>query len=126
MGALMTLTHQFIVIGLLFLATMATGFWRGNAGQAAFPGIHKLLALTWVVYTVMVIYHAGRPVESRAAFFAAIAVLAVAMAALIATGSLLTMPQHVNAASRNAHRIAAAAAAIAGGVTVRLLLLHGR
>jgi hypothetical protein len=122
----MAVTHKFIVIGLWFLATLATGFWRGKAGQAAFPGIHKLVALTWVVYTAIVIYHAGRPVEWRAAFLAAIAVLAVAMAALIATGSLLTMPQHVNAATLNAHRVAAAAAAIAGGVTARLLLLRGR
>jgi hypothetical protein len=122
----MMVTQKFIVIGLWFLVTLATGFWRSKAGQAALPGIHKLVALTWVVYTAIVIYHAGRPVEWRAAFLAAIAVLAVAMAALIATGSLLTMPQHLNAATRNAHRMAAAAAAIAGGVTARLLLLHGR
>jgi hypothetical protein len=122
----MTVAHKFIVIGLLFLATLTAGFWRGNAGQAAFPGIHKLLALTWVVYTVIVIYHAGRPVEWRGALLAAIAVLAVAMAALIATGSLLTMPQHVNAGTLNAHRVATAVAAIAGGLTARLLLINVR
>jgi hypothetical protein len=126
MGALMTVTQKFIVIGLWFLVTLATGFWRSKAGQAAFPGIHKLVALTWVVYTAIVIYHAGRPVEWRAALLAAIAVLAVAMAALIASGSLLTMPQYVNAVTLNAHRMAATVAAIAGGVTARLLLLRGR
>ena len=120
----MTVTHKFIVIGLLFVATLTTGFWRGNAGQAAFPGIHKLLALTWVVYTGFVIYHAGRPVEWSAALIAAIAVLAVAMAALVATGSLLTVPQHVNAATLNAHRMATAVATIAGGVAARLLLIN--
>lgn len=122
----MTVTHKFIVIGLWFLATLTTGFWRSHTGQAALPGIHKLLALTWAVYTVIVIYHAGRPVEGRAAFFAAIAVLAVAMAALVATGSLLTMPQHVNAATLNTHRMATAVAAIAASVTARLLLLNVR
>jgi hypothetical protein len=81
-----TVTHKFIVIGLWFLATLATGFWRGHAGQAAFLGIHKLLALVWIVYTAIVIWHSGRPVEWR--------------------GALL--------------------AAIAGGVTAGLLLLHGR
>ena len=121
----MTVTHKFIVIGLLFLATLTTGFWRGHTGQAALPGIHKLLALTWVVYSCIVIYHAGRPVGWRAALIAAVAVLALSMAALIATGFLLTMPQHVNAATLNAHRMATALAAIAGGVAARLLLLHG-
>jgi hypothetical protein len=122
----MTVTHKLIVIGLWFLATLTTGFWRGHAGQAAFPGIHKILALTWIVYTAIVIYHAGRQLEWRAALLVAIAVLAAAMAALIATGSLLTMPQRVNAATLNAHRIAAAVAAIAGGVIARLLLMHGQ
>ena len=123
----MAVTHNLITIGLLFLATLATGFWRGNAGNAAFPGLlHKLLGLAWIIYTAIVLYHAGRPVESRAAFFSAIAVLLVSMAGLIATGSLLTMPQHVNAAWLNAHRAASAIAAIASGVTVRLLLVKGR
>jgi hypothetical protein len=122
----MTVTHKFIVIGLLFLATLATGFWRSKAGQAAFPGIHKLLALTWIVYTGLAIYHAGRRVEGRAALIAAIAVLALSMAALIVTGSLLTMPQHLNAATLNTHRMAAAVAAIAAGVTARLLLSNMR
>ena len=119
----MAVTHKLIAIGLLFLATVATGFWRGSAGNAALPGLlHKLLGLAWVIYTAIVLYHAARPVESRAAFFAALTVLVISMAALIATGSLLTMPQHENAAWLNAHRIASAIAAIAGGVAIRLLL----
>jgi hypothetical protein len=123
----MGLSRKLITIGVLFLATLATGFWRGNAGSPAFPGLlHKLLGLAWVIYTAIVVYHAGRPVESRAAFFSAIAVLALSMVALIATGSLLTMPQHENAAWLHAHRIASAIAAIAGGVTVRLLMLNGQ
>ena len=120
----MGLSRKLVVIGLLFLATLATGFWRGNSRSPAFPGLlHKLLGLAWVIYTAIVIYHAGRPVESRAAFFSAIAVLAVSMVALIATGSLLTLPQHESSAWLNVHRIASAIATIAGGVTVRLLLL---
>ncbi len=46
----MGLSRKLIVIGLLFLATLATGFWRGNSGSPAFPGLlHKLLGLAWVI-----------------------------------------------------------------------------
>jgi len=123
----MTLTRKLIVIGLLFLATLTTGFWRGNAESPAFPGLlHKLVGLGWLIYTVIVIYHAGRMVESRPAFFPVIAVLAVSMVALIATGSLLLMPQHECSAWLNVHRAASATAAVAGGVIVRLLILSGQ
>ncbi len=123
----MGISRKLITIAVLFLATVATGFWRGNSGSPTFPGLlHKLLGLAWVIFTAIVVYHAGRPVESRTAFFSAIAVLAVLMVALVATGSLLTMPQHEGSAGLNAHRIASAIAAIAGGVTVRLLMLSGQ
>ena len=118
----MGLSHKLIAIGLLFAATVATGFWRGNAETTALPSLlHKLLGLAWVIYTATVVYHAGRPVTSRAVFFSAIVILAVTMVALVATGSLLTVPQRQSSAWLNAHRIASAIAAIAGGVILRLL-----
>jgi len=123
----MTLTRNLIVIGLLFLATLTTGFWRGSTESPTFPGLlHKLVGLGWVIYTLIVIYHAGRTLESRAALFVAIVALAVSMVALIATGSLLTMPQHESFAWLNVHRAASAIAAVAGVVTVRLLILSGQ
>ncbi len=76
----MGISRKLITITVLFLATVATGFWRGNSGSPTFPGLlHKLLGLAWVIFTAIVVCHAGRPVESRTAFFSAIAVLAVLM-----------------------------------------------
>ena len=38
----MGLSRKLIVIGLLFLATLATGFWCGNAESPAATGILDL------------------------------------------------------------------------------------
>ena len=115
--------QKLVAIGLLFLAALATGIWRRNAGRPAIASLlHKLLGLAWVIYTAVVVYHAERPIDSGAAFFAAIAVLAVSNVALIATASLLTLPQQESSARLNLHRIASVTAAIACGVTLRLLM----
>ena len=122
----MGISRKLITITVLFLATVATGFWRGNSGSPTFPGLlHKLLGLAWVIFTAIVVYHAGRPVESRTALLSDCGPRRID-GALVATGSLLTMPQHEGSAGLNAHRIASAIAAIAGGVTVRLLMLSGQ
>jgi hypothetical protein len=44
----MDVTRKLIVIGLLLLATLATGLWMGNLGRPFNPFLglgHKLLAL---------------------------------------------------------------------------------
>jgi hypothetical protein len=123
----MAITQKFIVIGLLFLATLATGFWRGNAGNPALSGLlHKLLALAWVIYTAIVVYHPARQIESRTAFFATIAVLAVSIVALFWSGSVLTMPKLESAAWLAVHRIASVFAVVAFAFALRLFILNGQ
>ncbi len=117
----MDLTRKLIVLGLLLLATLVTGF--GTPLRLPFSSLHKLIALAWVVFTVIVVYHAGRQVESRTAFFALIAVLGVSMAALIASGSVLTIPSIPPTAWLLLHRIATALAVIATAMLARLLFL---
>jgi hypothetical protein len=116
----MDLTRKLIVIGLLLLATLVTGF--GKPWNLPLSGLHKLIALAWVVYTVIVIFHSGRPIESRPAFFAMLAVLGLSMVALIASGSMLTVPSVDPAAWLAMHRIATAFAVIATAVMARLVL----
>jgi len=117
----MDITHKFFVIGVLLLATLLTGF--GRPWNLPFSGLHKLVALALVVYTAIVVYHAGRQVESRLAFFAVIAVLGVSIVALIASGSVLTLPNLANAAWLNLHRVATAVAVIVMAIMARLFLL---
>lgn len=122
----MDVTRKLVLIGLLLLGTLATGFWRGNAGNLALSGLlHKLLGLAWVTYTAIEIFHLARRVEPRAAFFAAIAVLGLSMATLIATGSLLTVPKFENNVwPLVLHRIVSAIAAIAMASTARLFIVN--
>jgi hypothetical protein len=117
----MDITRKLVVIGLLLLATLATGF--GKPFNLPLSGFHKLIALAWVVYTAIVIYHSGRQIESRAAFFAVIAVLAVSAVLLIASGSALTMPNRACVAWRNLHRIATGFAVLATAILARLFNL---
>jgi hypothetical protein len=116
----MDLTRKLVLIGLLLLATLVTSF--GKPWNLPLSGLHKLIALAWVVYTVVVIFRSGRPIESKTAFFAVIAVLGVSMVALIASGSALTVPRFDPAAWLAIHRIATAFAIIATAILARLFL----
>jgi len=123
----MDVTRKLIVIGSLLLATLVTGIWLGQLEKPLNPtlsGIHKLLALAWVIYSAIVIYHAARPIESRAAYFAALAVLAISMVALIASGSVLTVPKSANTTWLTVHRIVSALAVIASWIAARLIILN--
>jgi len=117
----MDISRKLIVIGLLLLATMFTGF--GKSINLPLSGFHKLIALAWVVFTAIVVYHSGRQIESRAAFFVVIAVLAVSAVALIASGSALTMPKNASATWLNLHRVATAFAVLATAIMARLFSL---
>jgi len=117
----MDISRKLIVIGLLLLATMLTGF--GKSINLPLAGLHKLIALAWVVYIAIVVYQSGRQIDSRAAFIAVIAVLTVSAVALIASGSLLTMPNHASGAWLNLHRVAAAFAVLATAITARLFIV---
>ena len=116
----MDITRKLVVIGLLLLATLATGF--AKAFNLPLTSVHKLIALAWVIYTAIVVYHSGRQVESRTAFFAVIAVLGVSIVALIASGAVLTAPNLTNAAWLNLHRIATAFAVLGVAIMARLLI----
>jgi len=122
----MAVTQKLIVIGLLLLATLATGFLRSSSGipfHAILVTVHKLLAVAWVIYAAVLVFHTARQVEFKTAFFAAVAVLGVSIVALFWSGSVLTMPQLATSAWLTLHRIASVFAVIAAAVTARLILL---
>jgi len=122
----MAVMHKFIWIGLLLLATLATGIWLGQLGKPLNPSlftVHKLLALAWVVFAAIKIYHLARQTEPSAALFAVIAILGVSMIALIASGSVLTVPRLASATWMAVHSIATAIAVAAFAFTLRLFIL---
>lgn len=126
-GAAANDMQKLTVIALLLLATLATGFLVGNSGRSPNPllsTIHKLLALAWVVLTAMLVYHSARQIETGAAFFTIVAVLALSTIALFWSGSTLTLPNTRGAGWITAHRIASTVAVIASALMARLILLH--
>ena len=113
--------------GILFLAALATGYWLRSLGKPlnlTLSNFHKLLALAWAVFTLILLFHLPRQVEFRDAFFAAIALLILSMIALIWSGSALTMPQTRKPVWLALHRIATAFAAIAASIAAKLILLN--
>jgi uncharacterized membrane protein len=120
----MDLKWKLIVNGLLLLATLFTGFLRNKSGKPVALGLHKLLALTWIVYAAIVVYHSGRPFESKTAFIAVIAILGLSIAVLIWSGSTLTMPASNHAVWLALHCLASVFAIAAAVLMARLLILR--
>ena len=123
----MPIVQKLVLIGFLFLATLATGFWSRISGKppTSLPlTLHKLTAFAAVIFVGSLIYHSARPTGSRAAFAGTIAVLGLSVVAVIASGALLTMPKLMSAIWLATHRIASAGAAIAFVLTVRLFILN--
>ena len=126
-GAPIVIPQKFVVIGVLFLVTLATGIWLGQLGRPLNPALstlHKLLALAWVIFAAIRIYHAARMMECGIAFFVATAVLGLSTIALFATGALMMIPKVENSVWLLVHRIATVFAVGAFGFTLRLFVLN--
>lgn len=122
----MATAQKLIAIGLLLMGTLVTGLWLGHFAKPLDPFLtsaHKLLALAWAIFAIILVSHSARHIESRAAFFAAIAVLGVSIVALFASGALLTMPKVEGAFWLTVHRITSVAAAVTGAIAARFILL---
>ncbi len=123
----MAILHRFLWIGLLFLLTLITGIWVGQAGRVLHPALssfHKLLALAWVVFAAIRIYHLARQTEPSAALIAVIATLGVTIVLLIASGSVLTVPRLASTTWVVVHTIASVIAVAAFGMVLRLFALN--
>lgn len=123
----MPIAQKLVVIAILLIAILATGFWLGASARPLngfLFTIHKLLALGWVIYTAVVVYHAVRPVESRTLMITAIAVLAVSVVVLFTSGSLLSMPRPDEALWLTIHRVTSVLAIAAMAVTARIFILN--
>lgn len=115
--------QRLVLIGSLLFFTLVTGIWLGALGKpfnAPLSLFHKLLAIAWVIFSSISIYHAVKLHETGIAHLAVIAVLAISTVALFATGAQLTRPNLESPAWLALHRIASATVAIAAVITVRL------
>jgi len=124
-GAAMFDLRRGIVLGLIVLGIVLSGFWVKET-RLGFPGLmHKLLAVSWVVVLVIAVRHAGRLTSLHSAHFAVIALLAVSVIGMFVSGSLLTVPKFVITPWLVVHRIGALVAALATAAAMKLFLIKG-
>ncbi len=123
----MDVLHGFFWTGLLLLAALGTGLWVSGLGRPLNPplsGIHKLLALAWVVVATFRIWHTARLSESSPVLIVVVGVLGLTIVALIASGSVLTVPNEKIGTWLAVHRIATVIAVAAFIVTLRMSIIH--
>jgi hypothetical protein len=123
-GAVVFDIRRGIVIGLIFLGMVLSGFWMKETARPGFPGlVHKLLAVSWVVLLVIAVPHASRLTSFHASHFAVITLLAVSVICMFVSGSLLTVPKFVTTTWLAVHRVGAVVAALATAAAMRLFLI---
>lgn len=122
-----TLT-KFSTPGIIFLLTVATGFWLSHSGKplnTLIFTIHKLIALAAVILAARQFYLALRDGGSQAVLIALLVLAGLCVVALFATGALMSAdPAGQKLAYSlllNVHRIAPLLAVLALAMTVYFL-----
>jgi hypothetical protein len=112
-----------IIVGLIVLGIVLSGFWVKET-RLGFAGLaHKLLAVSWVVLLVIAIRHAGRPTSFHSAHFAVLALVAVGVIGVFVSGSLLTVPKFVITSWLVVHRSGAVVAVLATAAAMKLFFV---
>jgi len=121
------------VIGLLLLVTLLSGFWlsrnlrlndprlSGKPIAGAIYGIHKLVALVFVIYAVVTIRKLYRGMEFTSIEFTAVIVAGLLFVLLIASGSLLSLAKPRNDAILAVHKVGSFLTVIATSGAIYLL-----
>ena len=107
---------------LLFLLTLAFGFWLSKVGKpynGALFNVHKLIALGAVVFAVIQISKTG--VVGLPLLLVAFIAVGLCVVALFASGALMSIGKLDYTLTLTIHRIALAVLVIAAGLVVYVL-----
>lgn len=100
---------KFILPIILFVLTVAAGFWVTKTGKPYNTGIftlHKLLALAAVVLAAIAIAKFLKIAPAQPVIIALIVLAALSIIALFATGALMSIQKTVGSAWLLIHRVA--------------------
>jgi len=114
----------FVTPGIVFLLTLASGFWLSRSGKPLKTGIftlHKLIALVAVVVTALQIYNALKILDVAPIMIALIVVIGLCVVALFATGALMSADRPGYRSLLTIHNLAPLLAVIAGVAVIYLL-----
>ena len=115
---------KWITPGIIFLLTLASGIWLGLAGKplnGAIFNLHKLIALAAVVLAGIQVARGLTGIQTPAWLVGLLALAALCVAALFATGALMSLGKLDYRRLRAVHNIAPAVLVLAMGVLVYLL-----
>lgn len=110
---------------VVFLFTLICGVWlriKGKPLNGTLFNLHKLVALSAVIFTARELYPLLRLSETRSVVLALIAVAVVAVIALFATGAFMSMEKPMYATYQLVHQAAVPLLASALSVAVFLLI----
>ena len=102
-------TSKFVLPIILFVLTVAAGFWVTKTGKPYNIGVftlHKLLALAAVVLAAIVIVKLLKIAPAQPMIIALIVVAAISVITLFATGALMSVQTTVGSAWLLIHRVA--------------------
>ena len=105
----MELAYRFITPGILFLLTLAFGFWLSHAGKPynnILFNVHKLIGLGAVVVTAIQIVKLLRGMETRAPVILLLVLAALCVITLFAGGALMSAGKLNYALMLTIHRVA--------------------
>jgi len=115
---------NFIAPGIVFLLTLASGFWLSRSGRplnTAIFTVHKLVALGAVVATAIQTYNALQSAETQAILIALIILIGLCAVALFVTGALMSTEKPARNVLLTIHKVAPFLALVAGAATIYLL-----
>lgn len=104
----MNILSNFLTIGIIFLLTLAFGFWLSRIGKpynGILFNIHKLLALAVVIVAVFEIRKMIQSEGTIPFYNVLIALTGVSIIALFATGALMSIGKLNYAVSLTIHKI---------------------
>ncbi len=121
----MNISVKIIGTGLLFLFTIAAGIWLSNSGKPLNTLIfttHKLIALSAVILTAIVIYKQLKNVKIGNVILILITAAALSVLALFISGILLSLEKPVNNMMLAVHRITSILTVLTTAVIIYLLV----
>ena len=107
---------RFAVPGIVFILTLAFGFWLSRSGRpynSLLFNAHKLIALAAVIVTVVQLVRILKGVYLPTLSLALLVVAAICAAGLFASGALMSAGKFNHAVLHTIHRVALAALVIA-------------
>jgi hypothetical protein len=121
----MNALSTFATPGVVFLLTLASGFWLSNSGKplnTALFTVHKLIALGAVVATGFQLFGALRGAQLQALVVALLVVAGLSVVALFATGALMSLNNANYVLLHTVHRIAPVLCVTALALAVYLII----